>query len=141
MTTRSGTPYNPPHTQPTEPMDTNLEAILRAMTEQFKHLNNRFDQVEGRLGILKENYQTRTEPKLSRPTLQDHRPHHDYMDQDERVLRNPHPNVHNFGGELDLERYTDWERTMDQYLKECEMSEESKVKFVKSKLTRHARIY
>ena len=73
MTTRSGTPYNPSHTQPIEAMDPNLETILRTMTEQFKQLNNRFDQVEERLGTLEENQQTHVGPELPELTPQPHR--------------------------------------------------------------------
>ena len=138
MTTRSETPFKPTQTQTQTPvsMDPNLEIIMKAMTEQFTQLNDRFDQVEERLGNLEENHMTPTEPRSpglapihpraqrQEPTPDHHprRPHHDLMDQDERALRNIQLDAPTFDGDLDPKVYIDWESDMDQYFDWYDMS-------------------
>ena len=91
------------------------------MTEQFKQLNNRFDQVEERIGTLEEARMTPTTPQSPRlapihprvqrqehtPDPHQRRSHHDYMNHDERALRNIHLDAPTFDGDLDPKVYID----------------------------------
>ena len=155
MTTRSGTPYQQAQVSSSVAMDQSFENLMRTMTEQFKQLNTRFDQMEERIGTLEENRLTPTEPQSPRlppanPRVQcqeytpDHpsrRPHHDYVDQDERALRNIHLDAPTFDGNLDPKVYIDWEGDMDQYFDWYEMSKHRKFKFAKLRMIRQARLY
>ena len=75
------------------------------------------------------------------PNPHQRRPHHDYMDQGERALRNIHLDAPTFDADLDPKVCIDWESDMDQYSDWYEMLEDRKFKFAKLKLVRQARLY
>ena len=171
MTTRSGTPYQHTQVSPTVTMDPSLETLMNAMTEQFKQLNARFDQVEERIVSLEESRMTPIEPQSPRltpihpraqrhdptpdphplhpraqrhETAPDHhqrRPHNEFAESEERALRSIRLDAPTFDGNLDPKIYIDWESDLDQYFEWYEMSEERKFKFAKMKLVRQARLF
>jgi len=69
------------------------------------------------------------------------RPNHDFMDQDDRIIRNIRLNTPTFNGNLDPKTYIDWEGEMEQYFDWYEMSEERKCKVAKLRLVCQAKLY
>jgi len=66
MTIRTGTPYQVSQDQPITSMDSNLENLMRSMTEQLRQLSTRvdqrFEQMNGRISSLEESYASQLDP-------------------------------------------------------------------------------
>ena len=66
---------------------------------------------------------------------------YDYVNQAKRATRNFRSEAPTFDGDFDLKLYIDWEKEMDQFFEEYDMTEEKKCRFAKLKLVCQARLY
>ena len=117
MSTRSGVPYHPHHSQSSEPMENEREDQLKVIIEQLARMNSKLDKFEDRFEARKAHAKfNSSRPNSLDPRAYDHdlapessprSPYPYLVDSEEGPIRSTEPYAPTFDGRQ--EAYIDWE--------------------------------
>ena len=136
MTVRSGTQYHP--RDPTS----DIESSLANITKLLENLTTRMNNVEQEIRNTRRNWETTDNVSDNRPRPEPRQPRiNDQNDFAGANFKSKKLEAPTFNGQLDLQFFLDWISDMNHYFDWYDMSDERRIRFVKTKLVGQARQY